>query len=162
MSYSQSFSKKKETSHQLKIGEVGSLLGINPKTLRYYEEIGLLPKPQRTVSGYRLYEAPDVERLRFIGKAKAIGLTLEEIREILDARSNGQRPCEHVLALLDHKRAAVDQQLRALTQFREELVTLRKEAAETMGEDATVCAIIEHSTSRRALRQHPRFPHSVE
>jgi DNA-binding transcriptional MerR regulator len=134
---------KHTTCRQLKIGELATVLGLNPKTIRYYEDIRLLPKPQRTVSGYRLYEAADVERLSFIGKAKAIGLTLEEIREILDARRDGQRPCQHVLALLDHKLAAVDQQLRALTEFREELVTLRKEAAETMEEDATVCSIIE-------------------
>jgi DNA-binding transcriptional MerR regulator len=96
--YTQTRCMENTTGRQLKIGELATVLGLNPKTIRYYEDIGLLPKPQRTVSGYRLYEAADVERLSFIGKAKAIGLTLEEIREISDARPDGQRPCEHVFA----------------------------------------------------------------
>ncbi len=134
---------------QVRIGELATELGLNPKTIRYYEEIGLLPAPQRTPAGYRLYTAADRERLQFIGKAKAIGLTLEEIREILTLRRDGERPCAHVLALLDQKLATVDAQLRTLTDFRQDLVALREEAAETMSGDACVCGIIElHETIR--------------
>jgi len=98
---------------QLRIGGLAAELGLNPKTLRYYEEISLLPAPRRMSSGHRLYNATDRQRLRFILKAKAIGLTLDEIREILTLRDRGESPCEHVLALLDRKLAKVDQQLRA-------------------------------------------------
>ena len=136
------------TTH-VRIGQLATDLGLNPKTIRYYEEIGLLPTPQRTPAGYRLYNGGDRERLRFIGKAKAIGLTLEEIRDILTLQRDGERPCAHVLGLLDQKLATVDAQLRALAEFRQDLVALRKEAAETMREDACVCGIIElHETSR--------------
>lgn len=128
---------------QLRIGELAAEFELNPKTIRYYEEIGLLPAPRRNQAGYRLYDAADRERLRFIGKAKAIGLTLEEISNILALRRDGELPCAHVLALLDRKIAVVDQQLRALADFRQELVVLREEAAEHVTADACVCGIIE-------------------
>ncbi len=128
---------------KLRIGELAAELGLNPKTIRYYEQIGLLPAAPRTESGYRLYGADDVERLRFIGKAKAIGLSLEEIGEILALRREGHAPCAHVLELLDRKLAAVDRQLRALRAFRRELVGLRAEAARTATAEACVCGIIE-------------------
>ena len=138
---------------KLRIGQLAAELGLNPKTIRYYEAIGLLPAPRRTAAGYRLYGEADRERLRFITKAKAMGLTLEEIVGILKLRSAGQRPCEHVLGLLDAKLSAVDRQLRALTEFRRELIALREEAAETVKCDGRVCAIIEHH--RPAHRPDP-------
>lgn len=128
---------------QRHIGELAAELGLNPKTLRYYEQIGLLPAPPRTPAGYRLYGERDLQRLRFIGQAKALGLTLREIAEILTVHSAGERPCELVLATLDRKLDLVDQRLRALREFRQDLVALRGEAAETMYSDAGVCAIIE-------------------
>ncbi len=127
----------------LRIGELAAELGLNPKTIRYYERIGLLPAAPRTESGYRRYCAADVERLRFIRKAKAIGLSLEEIGEILTLRREDRAPCEHVLELLDRKLAAVDRQLRALRAVRRELVGLRAEAARTATAEACVCGIIE-------------------
>ncbi len=127
-----------------RIGELASELGINPKTIRYYEEIGLLPEPPRSTAGYRLYNTADRERLRFIIKAKAVGLTLDEISEIVALRTDGGQPCEHVLTLLDRKLRAVDEQLRALTEFQRELVTLREEAAQGPASiSASFCWIIE-------------------
>jgi len=75
-----------------RIGELAAELGLNPKTIRYYEDIGLMPEPPRTAAGYRLYGEVDRERLEFILKARAIGLTLEEIHQILALRSQGQPP----------------------------------------------------------------------
>lgn len=135
--------KNASTRPTLRIGELAAELGLNPKTIRYYEQIGLLPIPPRTEAGYRLYGAADQDRLRFIRKARAVGLTLDEIGEVLALRREGRRPCEHVLSLLDAKLAAVDEQLGALTEFRQELVGLRAEAAETMSTDACVCGVIE-------------------
>lgn len=129
---------------KLRIGELAAQLGMNPKTIRYYEECGLLPPPKRAANGYRIYDAADRERLEFIAKAKAIGFTLEEIAEILAIRRAGQQPCEHVLMLLDRKLAAVEEQLRKLVEVQRELTALRHEAAHTMTEDAVVCGIIEH------------------
>lgn len=132
------------------IGELANDFGINPKTIRYYEEIGLLPKPSRSASGYRLYSTADRERLRFILKAKDIGLTLEEIGEIVTLRLDGEQPCAHVSVLLDRKLAAVDAQLRALSEFRDELVLLREEAASGTTGDARFCWIIEQHESHSA------------
>ena len=139
----------------MRIGELAAAVGLNPKTIRYYEQIRLLPAQARTASGYRVYGPDDEDRLRFIGKAKAIGLSLKEIGEILNLRRDGERPCEHVLALLDRKLAEVDAQVRALTDFKHELVTMREEAAETSVAEACVCGIIEHhvTLTREAAAQ---------
>ena len=116
------------------------------QTIRYYEDIGLLPEPRRTPAGYRLYGAADRERLAFILKAREIGLSLGEISEVLEVRRMGQSLCEHVLGLLDHKIeiAGIDKQLRALEDVRQELVSLRQDADTTQCADGTVCGIIEH------------------
>lgn len=134
---------------RLRIGELAGELGINPKTIRYYEEIGLLPSPTRSEAGYRLYDGADRQRLEFIAKAKATGLTLEEIGEILALRREGKEPCTHVLTMLDQKLEAVDQQLRALIELREELVALRRESAATVRSGACVCGVIEHHVPKR-------------
>jgi MerR family Zn(II)-responsive transcriptional regulator of zntA len=131
----------------LKIGALAAELNLNPKTIRYYEQIGLLPDPERTAAGYRLYGREDQERLEFILKAKCIGLTLGEIREVLSLRSEGQRPCQRVLSVVDEKVRAIDEQLRTLSDLRDELLTLRNKAAETMQHEGSVCSIIEeHET----------------
>jgi DNA-binding transcriptional MerR regulator len=78
--------KRQQSKTGLRIGELATELGINPKTIRYYEAIDLLPAPVRTTAGYRLYGAPDRERLRFITKAKAIGFTLHLARDPRDPR----------------------------------------------------------------------------
>lgn len=140
-----------EHTCQQRIGELAARLALNPKTIRFYEDVGLLPVPRRMPNGYRFYDAKDEARLRFIVKAKAIGLTLSEIGDILAAQDDGQRPCEHVLALLDGKLAEVDRRLRALAEFRHELAALREEADETRSAEASVCGIIEcHTITRSA------------
>lgn len=136
----------------LRIGELADAVGLNPKTIRYYEEIGLLREPERTQAGYRLYRDEDAEMLRFVGQAKAVGFSLDEIRQVLDLRRAGQQPCAHVLALLDQHLAAVDAQLVALRGVRRELASLRDEAADarpTAG--ACVCGIIEQHAPARPI-----------
>lgn len=133
------------TKEGQRVGELAAEFGLNPKTLRYYEEIGLLPASDRTPAGYRIYREADRRRLEFILKARAIGLTLEEIGQVLSLRRDGVQPCGHVADLLDEKVAAVDEQLRALAEFRADLVSLRETAAANGSCDGTVCGIIEHS-----------------
>lgn len=129
---------------RLRIGELADEFGINPKTVRYYEEIDLLPAPSRSAAGYRLYNAEDRERLRFIIKAKRVGLTLEEIGEIFALRRGGKQPCERVTTLLDDKIRALDEQLRRLSEFRRDLTTLREEASQgAASTEASFCWIIE-------------------
>jgi MerR family Zn(II)-responsive transcriptional regulator of zntA len=128
---------------QLRIGELADELGLNPKTIRYYEEIGLLPEPRRNAAGYRIYGAAARERLRFIAKAKGIGLTLHEIGEILTLRDAGAEPCAHVRELIDRKLAAVEEQLRLLQDVRLDLLTLQAKAAVTTCSCTPICEIIE-------------------
>lgn len=66
---------------QLFIGNIAERQNLNPRTIRYYEKIGMMPNPRRTESGYRVYDQKTVERLEFIIKAKAFGLKLEEIKQ---------------------------------------------------------------------------------
>lgn len=68
----------------LQIGEIARLVGVSTKTIRYYHEITLLPEPERTGSGYRLYTAQHLLRLQRIRRLRALGLSLERIREILN------------------------------------------------------------------------------
>lgn len=130
-------------TEQYKIGELALRMDLNQRTIRYYEKIKLLPKPQRTRSGYRLYGPLDEARLRFILRAKQIGLSLEEIREILALRDEGQRPCRHVLALVGRKLAAIDEQLRVLQDLRHELSSLKDGAAKALRTEGNVCSLIE-------------------
>ncbi|MCL5960325.1 MAG: MerR family transcriptional regulator, partial [Chloroflexi bacterium] len=69
--------------HHLKIGQAAERVQMNPKTIRYYEEIGLLPKASRNASGYRLYSEEDLDRLQFIRRAKLLGLTLTETKHVV-------------------------------------------------------------------------------
>lgn len=110
---------------QLTIGQLAGRLGLNPRTIRYYERIGLLPAPERTGAGYRLYGAADAERLRFIKSAQHLGLTLGEIGEVLAFRERGQAPCRYVASVIDQRLGEVSQQLRDLRAFKRELSDLR-------------------------------------
>jgi DNA-binding transcriptional MerR regulator len=143
-----------DTIPYLHIGALASELGINTKTIRYYEELGLLPAPARTASGYRLYTPGDREQLEFIIKAKTTGLTLEEIGEILALWRQGREPCEHVAAMLDRKLDAIDRQLQALTDLRHELASLRDEARAKPAAGC-VCGIIEQHASQLPLAPAP-------
>ena len=135
----------------MQIGELATEAGVNTKTIRYYEARGLLPPPSRTEAGYRIYGEGDLDRLRFILKGRAIGLSLSEIGSVLGLRDDGQEPCEHVRVLLDEKLAAIDAQLRALNELRVEFVSLRGAADRTSASDDCVCGIIErHETARSA------------
>lgn len=130
------------------IGTLAAELELNPKTLRYYDRIGLLRPRARTSAGYRLYDAADRARLAFILKAKRAGLSLVEIRDVLDLHERGTQPCEHVRALIDRKLDTVKQQMRALAEYRRELVALRVEAGRIPTDQACVCGIIEEHAFR--------------
>jgi MerR family transcriptional regulator, Zn(II)-responsive regulator of zntA len=78
------------------IGELAEASGATTKTLRFYEEAGLLPAPERTAAGYRDYNAQILPRLDFIRRGRAAGLSLTQIREVLEVRDAGSPPCQHV------------------------------------------------------------------
>ncbi len=108
-------------SKGLFIGPVARQAGVSVQAVRYYERLGLLPPAQRTESGYRVYSPELVERLRFIRQAQAVGLRLEEIREILRIRYAGKSPCNCVRTMLQRKLGELEEQLAALASFRKQL-----------------------------------------
>jgi MerR family copper efflux transcriptional regulator len=91
-----------------RIGEPAGRSGTTTKTLRFYEQAGLLPEPERTPSGYRNYDEGVLDRLAFVRAAQAAGLSLAEIREVIAVRDHTGPPCEHVAALLDAHAADLD------------------------------------------------------
>ena len=82
------------------IGTLAKQADVPIQTIRYYEQLGVLPRPGRTASGYRVYGQDAVDRLAFINKAQSLGLRLQDIREILDLADRGRCPCGHVQQLL--------------------------------------------------------------
>ena len=106
-----------------RIAEVAERTGFTTPTLRYYEDIGLLPPVERTPAGYRLYDDRAIERLTFIARAKQLGCTLEEITDLADAwDSNECAPIKHRLrALVAAKLADTEARIAELTTFATEL-----------------------------------------
>jgi MerR family transcriptional regulator, copper efflux regulator len=121
----------------MKIGELGKRTGVPTKTIRYYEDIGLLPEPERAYNGYREYNDDAVLRLRFIRDAQATGLALTEIASILDLRSVGEGTCHHVIELLERHLEDLDRHLENLHATRDQLITLTKRAKGLDPEDCT-------------------------
>ena len=119
--------------------------GLTPKAVRLYESKGLLDPAPRTGAGYRLYEDEDVEVLQFVRQARALGLNLADIREIIDLQRHGAQPCGRVLGLVDTRLKEVDRTLRDLRALRRALQRARAAASESQarGDDAVVCRIIE-------------------
>ncbi len=106
----------------LKIGEVAETSGLPVKTIRYYEEIGLLiPTVQRSESQYRLFQAEVLNRLAFIKRSQALGLNLKEIQQILAVHDHGELPCGDIKQHLEAKVADISHQIDALTTLRAEL-----------------------------------------
>lgn len=107
----------------LKIGEVASVSGLPVKTIRYYEEIGLLmPTVERSQSsGYRLFTPQVLNRLAFIKRSQSLGLSLSEVQQILQVHDHGEVPCGEVKQHLEAKVAEINRQIEALETLRTEL-----------------------------------------
>lgn len=129
------------------VGKAAERAGVSRKAIRLWEAKGLLPAAERTEAGYRLFDEADLDVLLFIRRAKALGLTLEEINDILDLQRGGAQPCGRVTQMLDAHIEQIDHTMAELRQLRHALVTARRTADETRraGGDAVVCRIIEAS-----------------
>src|SRR5260370_1905518 len=113
----------------MRIGEIAGRAGVPAKTIRFWEEQGMLPAPARTAAGYRDYGPAILERLAFIRHAQAAGLTLEQIRQVLGIRDGGQPPCEHVTGLIARRLGEVEARLAELARARDQLAALAERAA---------------------------------
>lgn len=114
----------------MRIGELAKATGTTAKTLRFYEDAGLLIPAGRTANGYREFSDDAVDRLDFVRRGRAAGLTLAEIREVIELREGGVAPCRHVRDLLDSRLADLDRQIADLRALRESVTQLRNSAAD--------------------------------
>lgn len=105
----------------LTIGQVARETGVNVQTVRYYERRGLVPRPPRRASGYRLYSAETVRLISFIRHAKTLGFSLDEISELLSLRSEPDTPCSEIKKRASAKLADVEERITALINIRQAL-----------------------------------------
>jgi DNA-binding transcriptional MerR regulator len=131
------------------IGELADSVGVPRQTIRFYERKGLLPTPERSTNGYRAYEDTAVARVRFIRAAQAAGLTLVQIRSIVQLRDHGARPCAHVSTLIDDKLAEVRTRMSELAAMENELEQLRKRGGQLDPADCTDTDICHILTAQR-------------
>ena len=123
----------------MKIGELAEATGSNSETIRYYEKIGLLPRPGRTDSNYRDYSATDVERLSFIRHARGLGFELADIRSLIELAEQPERDCGEVDAIASRHLAAVESKLARLDSLR---VELGRMLAQCRGGTVSSCRIM--------------------
>lgn len=116
-------------SSQMSVTEVCGATGLSPRTLRYYEELGLLPDVRRRAGGRRVYCDAELERLRFIGRLKALGLSLAEIQELNAVYAIGrstQQMLRSLDALLDSHLAEIEERSKSLDRLRSEIGSYRE------------------------------------
>jgi DNA-binding transcriptional MerR regulator len=137
----------------MKISELAAASGTTPKTIRFYEQAGVLPEPTRTPSGYRDYGPEFVDRLGFVRRAQAAGLTLREVGQILAISDRGNTPCGHVRQVLADRVDQVRAQIAELVTLETHLDALlahSHQGAPTEHDDATVCWILETDPAGQA------------
>lgn len=105
-------------------GELAKRGGVNAETIRYYERRGLLPKPPRSASGYRVFSADDARRVRFIKRAQELGFSLKEIEELLALRVSPTGTQGDVLKLAEAKIADIEEKMKSLRSMKRVLQSL--------------------------------------
>jgi len=123
----------------MKISEAAAASGCHLETIRYYERVGLMPRPARTMSGYRAYTPVDVERLRFISRGRELGFSLEEIRSLLRLNDDPKLSCGNVDLLARAHLTDIHQRIEALTRMAGEL---ERVIAQCAGGERGTCAIL--------------------
>jgi MerR family copper efflux transcriptional regulator len=133
------------------VGEAARRACVSAKAVRLYESKGILAPAERTEAGYRTYSEDDVEILRFVRRARALGLRLDEIRRIIDLQRQGAQPCATVIELLQGHLDEIDRTMRDLRALRKDLTRALDVAKSTArrGEDVAFCPIIAGDASQR-------------
>lgn len=128
----------------MKIGELARHGATTTKTIRFYEQAGLLPAPARTTAGYRDYDPQTLDRLEFIRRAQTAGLSLREVRQVLTIADRGEQPCAHVVEVLADRLDQVRATLAELSGLESHLSALLEHARITPPlDEAGVCWILE-------------------
>jgi MerR family copper efflux transcriptional regulator len=109
----------------MEIHELEALTGVADKTIRYYEQVGVLPPARRKPNGYREYNAQDVERLKFVAGARQLDFSLDDIAEVLALRDRREAPCRFVLDLLEQKAREVSLRIEELKKLKTDLLELQ-------------------------------------
>ena len=124
----------------MNIGEASKLSELTVKTLRYYDNIGLVQPHQKTLAGYREYTEKDILKLKFVGKARKFNFSIDECRELLSLYENESRPSKDVKKLTLEKIVQIDEKLNQLKNLKNELTYL---ADNCQGDDRPNCPILE-------------------
>jgi MerR family copper efflux transcriptional regulator len=140
----------------LTIGEVAKQANVHVETLRYYERRGLIPKPHRTVSNYRVYSAENLRRVKFIRQAQGLGFSLKEIKKLLGLRATPRARCADVRRYATAKIQDIDGKIRSLARMRKTLEKLVGECS-TDG-PATQCPILESLESEQTAFNQKHKP----
>jgi DNA-binding transcriptional MerR regulator len=131
----------------MRIGELAARTGTTAKTLRFYEKSSLLPGPMRTLSGYRDYDEGAIARIQFVRAGQAIGLTLAEVRNLIDIRDDGASPCSAATDLLDRHLSTITKRIDELKNLKRDLAQLRVQAVGLDPADCppeSICQVINH------------------
>lgn len=140
----------------MRIGDLAEKAKVNIQTVRFYERRHLLPDPPRSESGHRQYSERELSQLLFIRQAKALGFSLEEIRQILRSRSRGECPCTDVIAMAEQHLAQVTKEIERLQDFQGELNSAlrqwKRSRPRTISADA-ICTLIERTMANNQ-KQH--------
>lgn len=130
----------------LSIGDFSEATGCPVETIRYYERIAILSKPPRSAGGHRLYNQTHIQQLRFVLKARQLGFSLAEVKELLNLAADDQTPCQEVVDMADRNLLAIQRKIDQLTSLKQELQGLSKTCKTTCcaGKvSASDCIIIE-------------------
>ena len=128
----------------MRIGELARRAEVTPDTIRFYEQEGLLSPPPRTPAGYRQFDEEALQDVLFIRKARAVGLHLREIREVISISRGGAEPCDHVRRTVLERLAEVEGKLRELRALRSSLrATLQRLDDEEARRAGCRCGAIE-------------------
>jgi DNA-binding transcriptional MerR regulator len=125
------------------IKELSERINLPAKTIRYYEQIGLLPPARRGENRYRLYDENDIERVRFIKSARVLGFSLTEIAQVLAARDRHEPPCGHVMDVLRSHMDEIARRIQELEDLRRDLTALY-EIGQGLPEDAQMRTCVCH------------------
>ncbi len=128
------------------VGDVAGAVGLTPQAIRFYESQGLVDRPRRTPSGYRVYSPEALERVRFIKQAQALGFTLEEIREILRLKYSGQSPCDCVRVILKQKLTELKKEIVEMGKLRREIelcLSSSRNLTRLPHEASVICPVIQ-------------------
>jgi len=134
----------------MEIHELEARTGVPAKTIRYYEQVSVLPPPRRKSNGYREYDGNDVERLKFVAGARQLDFSLNDISEILALRDRREAPCRVVLDLLEQKARIVAQRIEELQKLEMSLRELHQLGATYPMDDIDGKNCVCHLVSSRA------------